>query len=561
MSANMGGKSTSQGAVSGSGAARHSYDLLSWQGVAEMLKDGREHITDPLAYAEFRDLVLAYSRSGGDKELKTKLDGIVATFGEPASHTQDEVEEPKPQKQEVVEKKLKVQEVSHIQEPSTEPEKQNGMIGRTRATPSFMPVSLPNAETDAQEKAEKPVEQSQPASSATPDPVQQEPVATEEPLKPQKEIEPEVVEKKPKPVSVPTPTPVPEESQPEHHDGMVSVDEYRKRIAEIKREVTEKIGNPAALVDTHNELGKQYMTALLTALKALTPGGPVGIQRAMGDLEVAYKKLLEVDTFGEDDEHSEKETPSVPEPEVQPPVVEEQVHEEVTPEVEIPQVIPEEVPKENEATTPIEELDTAPRNIPIVETPVIQRSVQPESEPQEPVTPPIPRAPVKRTPGSVIESLKNDESETEVPVEASKAPVPPTQFSAQSLESDTPVPGSIKTTVQQSELASPEINKALHDLLDEWPLFAGSGLFGIGPGGMEHPLYKQLSMLSMGEIMAGRWDKADPKVIRVLKEYVNAWRHEQGVAYTINETFEHYLRRVVQRILKRQRAGESGNIE
>jgi hypothetical protein len=107
-------------------------------------------------------------------------------------------------------------------------------------------------------------------------------------------------------------------------------------------------------------------------------------------------------------------------------------------------------------------------------------------------------------------------------------------------------------SAEQSELFSPKITDALHQLLHEWTIFGGSGLFGIGPGGSEHPLYIKLSTLSMGEVLAGRWEKADPKLIKVIKQYVDAWRHEQGIAYTIDETFEHYLRRVVQKILKRQ---------
>lgn len=106
--------------------------------------------------------------------------------------------------------------------------------------------------------------------------------------------------------------------------------------------------------------------------------------------------------------------------------------------------------------------------------------------------------------------------------------------------------------VKQAELSSPAISQSLQQLLHEWSIFSGSGLFGMGPGGAEHPLYLKLAPLSMGEILAGRWEKSDPKVTKVIKQYVDAWRHEQAVAYTINETFEHYLRRVVQRILKRQ---------
>lgn len=106
--------------------------------------------------------------------------------------------------------------------------------------------------------------------------------------------------------------------------------------------------------------------------------------------------------------------------------------------------------------------------------------------------------------------------------------------------------------VQQSELSLPEITTALNSLLEKWSVFSGSGIFGMGPGGLEHPLYQKLSNLTMGEVMAGRWDEATPKTLKIIKQYIDAWRHEQGITYTDNETFDHYLRRVVQRILKRQ---------
>jgi hypothetical protein len=104
----------------------------------------------------------------------------------------------------------------------------------------------------------------------------------------------------------------------------------------------------------------------------------------------------------------------------------------------------------------------------------------------------------------------------------------------------------------QSELMSPDVTMALGKLLHEWKIFASSGLFGMGPGGIEHPLYIKLARLSMAEIITGRYEEADMKVVHAIKDYVDAWRHEQGIAYSPSETFEHYLRRVAQRILNRQ---------
>jgi hypothetical protein len=57
----------------------------------------------------------------------------------------------------------------------------------------------------------------------------------------------------------------------------------------------------------------------------------------------------------------------------------------------------------------------------------------------------------------------------------------------------------------------------------------------------------------MGEVLSGRYDGADMKIVHAIKDYVDAWRHEQGIAYNPKETFEHYLRRVSLRIMKRQK--------
>lgn len=122
--------------------------------------------------------------------------------------------------------------------------------------------------------------------------------------------------------------------------------------------------------------------------------------------------------------------------------------------------------------------------------------------------------------------------------------------------SETAAPHTEKTeiprSVEQRDLTAPEVTAGLEQLLNEWQLFKSSGIFGTGPSGSEHPLYQTLKELPMKEVLDGRFDKSSPEIIRSIKDYTNAWRHEQGVTYVQSETFEHYLRRVVQRILKRQ---------
>jgi hypothetical protein len=101
-------------------------------------------------------------------------------------------------------------------------------------------------------------------------------------------------------------------------------------------------------------------------------------------------------------------------------------------------------------------------------------------------------------------------------------------------------------------LLGPAVTEGLENLLSEWNLFDESGLFGTGPTGIEHPLYIQLAPLEMSVVMSGRFEHASPDIVSSIRDYARAWQQEQGVAYSRDETFDHYLRRVVQRILKRQ---------
>ena len=101
-------------------------------------------------------------------------------------------------------------------------------------------------------------------------------------------------------------------------------------------------------------------------------------------------------------------------------------------------------------------------------------------------------------------------------------------------------------------LSGPLVTQGLYQLLEEWKLFSNSGFFGTGPSGIEHPLYATLAPLTMGVIMAGRFDGSTPEILDSIKDYAAAWQHEQAILYTRIETFDHYLRRVVQKILKRR---------
>jgi hypothetical protein len=97
-----------------------------------------------------------------------------------------------------------------------------------------------------------------------------------------------------------------------------------------------------------------------------------------------------------------------------------------------------------------------------------------------------------------------------------------------------------------------DVDTGLEQLLSEWSLFKKSGLFGTGPKGRQHPLFATLAPLSLGMIIAGRFDGVTPEIRQSISDYMNGWRYEQGITFENEETFEHYLRRVIRHIIDSQ---------
>ncbi|MCA9355845.1 hypothetical protein KC865_04865, partial [Candidatus Kaiserbacteria bacterium] len=98
-------------------------------------------------------------------------------------------------------------------------------------------------------------------------------------------------------------------------------------------------------------------------------------------------------------------------------------------------------------------------------------------------------------------------------------------------------------------LFTKEIDDGLDQLLLEWSLFKKSGLFGSGPKGREHPLFKKMAGLQIPLLLAGRFEGATQEIRQSVTDYMNGWRYEQGISYNQGENFEHYLRRVISHIL------------
>ena len=111
----------------------------------------------------------------------------------------------------------------------------------------------------------------------------------------------------------------------------------------------------------------------------------------------------------------------------------------------------------------------------------------------------------------------------------------------------------VDRTEKEKLYQSEAVTEGLRSLLMSWEIFRGGFLSG-KERGREHPLYKTMREVVMSDILSGKFQGAKTNVVISANDYVNAWRFEQGIEYNPAETFEHYLRRIVHRILTR--AGE-----
>jgi hypothetical protein len=312
---------------------------------------------------------------------------------------------------------------------------------------------------------------------------------------------------------------------------------YLDRIREIKVAVNSKVGNPVNLVDINNEVGREYMNALLDAMKRLSGGAAGGIDIAMQRLETAYK-AVEVAVAAHNQAGGAAAFVSVPVPEPTPTPV----PVEAAPVVDIPVVqnyTPAPIP------TPIPPAPMAPEPImPVVEIPV----------------PPAPQASTEQTIISDEEAASGFAAPLVEGPSGFNAPAPtsvppPSLASEQKMRTplDLPDPTSIASSATGDPLKTREIDDGLEQLLSDWSLFKKSGLFGTGPRGREHPLFKKLSGLQIPLVLAGRFEGSTQEIKQSITDYMNGWRYEQGIIYEQGETFEHYLRRVIKQILDLQK--------
>jgi hypothetical protein len=298
------------------------------------------------------------------------------------------------------------------------------------------------------------------------------------------------------------------------------------------------VGNPVNLIDANNTIGREYMNALLNAMKRSNGGTPDELSLAMQRLEKAYQLVEESIESGEIALGKKDEfipplppnEPVAPQPVSTPPPMPEP---ETVPPVVTSQPVPE--PVVPPATPPVSPTPITPATPPPAPTQSASPAPQIASTPDYSAPPPPAAPSVTPLPESLAAKLAKEN--------AARSSL---------LAQNVAEAEKNKTPGSEDPLYTDAIDSGLEQLLSEWKLFRSSGLFGTGPSGYMHPLYKALAPLPMAAVIAGRFEGVTPEVRQSITDYMNGWRYEQNVVHEMNETFEHYLRRVIQEVLSRQ---------
>jgi len=375
------------------------------------------------------------------------------------------------------------------------------------------------------------------------------------------------------PAPAPTPTPEPVATT-------APVTDVRARIDAIKHDINGRVGNPVNVINADETIGREYMSALLDAMKRSSAGGGA---ESLPRLETAYKKTLDLiiekglgqpsdtptETKPVETEVKSPEIPTTSQPEAPAPKVAEP---EPTPEVQAPAPEPKSEPIPEKVTPPqqSEGLYHRPSDeIGTESTPddnklssfasKFFKSPEPsqKGEAEKPTAPRTaiadirkvevkPSAPVAPDPRPVQQSTKSDKLQ---PLQNSSATLPEKMAAIKSASAKREEEAKKPIT----DLKSPQVEAGLKQLLSEWVLFKKSGFLGTGPSGIDHPLYKRLAGMPMAAVVSGRFEGVTPEIKRHLSDYMTGWRYEQGVMHEMGETFENYLRRVIRQVLERQR--------
>ena len=436
-------------------------------------------------------------------------------------------------------------------------------IGSSRPQPAFalQVAKAPSAETPpAPNKITKP-EPTPVKVAVAPTPIKiNRPAPPPTPEVVKESVPPPTVTPSPTPKSVAAPSP-----EPTPVVMMTPAINPKARIDEIKHDVNKRVGNPVNLINTDPTIGRNYMSALLDAMKR-SSGGELDARDALAKLEQAYAAVNEL----------LKTTPVKSSSPVAPRSV-------------------AEVTKTSPSTPPVRPMEPAPVVKETVQTPVSAPSSKREGLYHRPLdstadqknkapilealSSKLPRPEVTPNKRGAFVQLASNPKQTptlrKVPVASGESPAnkeeaavkpqePEAPRTLSSVSTATALPDQIAKLKQAAaererldnepitDLMAEKVTAGLNQLLAEWSLFKGKGWFGSGPSGAAHPLYKQLADLPMAAVVAGRFEGVNPEIRQSLTDYMNGWRYEQGIVHDMGETFEHYLRRVILHILERQ---------
>lgn len=339
-----------------------------------------------------------------------------------------------------------------------------------------------------------------------------------------------------------------------------------ERIKEIKHTINGLVGNPVNLIDVDNEVGREYMNSLLDAMKKVNIGVEASdMERAMNRLEVAFAAAQETLRTHEKKEEENQEVTTEERHEMPSADTEDSdLEENLTQEEPIKETLPkedvanlqQETPKTAVSTEKTDTLNkTEEENIP-VNPDLTEKEIDVDET-----------AVTKIQPVAIDLVEKEEATDIVTPTEektVTKSEANKTRFTAVAKEKQLKQliqeqDDSFQKKEQQQEaidsskpLMARDITIGLEQLLSEWKLFKSSGIFGTGPSGVDHPLYKKLAPLSMAAVMTGRFEDASSDVKQNITEYMSGWRYEEGIVYEPSETFEHYLRRVIKHILDKR---------
>jgi len=493
--------------MSSSGSSGGAFSFDTPQAVMHVLASVRKSDISVSDKNSLRDLVLSYTNGGKDPSLKIQIEQKLASLA-----------------------------VQPLPLAAPTPAVSVPEFGSSRNTPVSFTASRSTAEAAP---AVAPAPQPVPVVSAAPVPPAAQPTPVVTPLVPP------AVASTPEPVPPPvTLPPTPQAPAAPSVDNSAAL----ARVREIKSIVNEKIGNPVNLVDIDNAVGREYMSALLDAMKKLSSG--VNSASTMARLEASFAEVERV--------------LEQPRPAVEPVAVA------VVPKPAPAPVAPTPEPVVPPAPTSTPEPDPTPATPVVMQAEPVIDQVVPKSEPPaapvkvEPVPEPKPDLASVSASEPEVKSPQPKPQPVSTPIEDKRwyaaaaaikpAPLKSLSESATPLKSvaDVPTQDSL-TNKDEDPLMSQAVSEGLNQLLSDWMLFKKSGLFGTGPSGREHPLYQKIKDLQIPLLLAGRFEGATQEIKQSITDYMNGWRYEQGIIYEQGETFDHYLRRVIRHILDLQK--------